>query len=139
MSEDKYAANLIKDYKYWSLYVAENQGYLGRCVVWCKREDALDLADSTPEEREELFEILGKLRVAAQSLFKADWLNYAFLGNETRHLHCHFLPRYASERTFAGLVFLDKRWGHNYQTDHNFVTSPDVLQEIKNAYQKAIS
>ena len=126
MSEDKYAANLVKEYKHWSLYVAENQGYLGRCVVWCKREDALDLADATPEEREELFEILGQLRVAAQSLFKVDWLNYAFLGNETRHLHCHFLPRYSSERTFAGLIFLDKRWGHNYQTDHNFVTPLDV-------------
>ena len=44
------------------IYVHENQGYLGRCVVWCKRTDALDLADATPEEQAELFLVLRDLR-----------------------------------------------------------------------------
>jgi len=35
---------------------------LGRCVVWCKREDALDLTDVTPEEQSELFLVLRDLK-----------------------------------------------------------------------------
>lgn len=97
----------IKDYKYWSIFLHKNQGYLGRCVIWCNRENALDLADATPEEQKELFVVLGELRNGAQKVFQPDWLNYAFLGNETRHLHGHFIPRYAEPKEFEGVTFSD--------------------------------
>ena len=92
--EEDFSKSLIKDYKYWTIYVHGNQGYLGRCVIWCKRENALDLTEATPEEREELFIILNNLREALLKVFHPDWLNYAFLGNSMRHLHCHLIPRY---------------------------------------------
>lgn len=131
--EKDFSKNLVKDYKYWSIYVHENQGYLGRCVIWCKREDAFDLADATPEEQKELFRVVNDLRKVSKECFNPDWLNYAFLGNETRHLHGHFIPRYATPKTFEGTVFEDKLYGHNYKTDHGFVTSEELLQKIKNA------
>jgi len=56
---------------------------LGRCVIWCKREDALDLTDATPEEQSELFLILRDLKEATKKAFQPDWFNYSFLGNET--------------------------------------------------------
>ncbi|MDO8515135.1 MAG: HIT family protein [bacterium] len=120
----------IKDYKYWSVFLNENQTYLGRCVIWCKRENALDLTDATLDERAELFEILNQMRSALQTAFKADWINYAFLGNGTRHLHCHLVPRYASERTFAGEVFKDERWGKSYRTNHDLIAPKVVLEQI---------
>lgn len=104
-----YSEYLIKDYTHWSVSVYENQGYLGRCVVWCKREDALDLADATEDEQKELIKVLGELRGATKRAFQADWFNYAFLGNETRHLHCHFIPRYSGPRKFASTTFTDER------------------------------
>src|SRR3990167_6753862 len=114
MAED-FSKNLVKGYRYWEIYVHENQGYLGRCIVWCKREDALDLADATLDEQKELILILGELREAVKRAFQADWLNYSFLGNETQHLHGHVVPRYASSREFEGMTFTDKEWGHNYK------------------------
>ena len=105
--------------------------------MWCKREDALDLAEATPEEQKELFEILNDLRKVSQKCFNPDWLNYAFLGNETRHLHGHFLPRYAQPKTFEGVVFEDTLYGHNYQTNHDFVTPEELLQKIKVALVEA--
>ena len=126
-----YSRRLIKDYPHWSVTVHENQGYLGRCIVWCKREDALDLADATQEEQKELVIVLGELREATKRAFQADWFNYAFLGNGTRHLHAHFVPRYASSRSFEGATFADERWGHNYRTDHDFVTPPAVLYAVR--------
>ncbi len=122
---------LIKDFTHWSVMVHKNQGYLGRCVIWCKREDALDLADTTEEEQKELITILGELREAIKETFQADWFNYAFLGNDTKHLHGHFVPRYASPRQFERIIFTDELWGHNYKTDHSFITPPEVLEKIR--------
>jgi diadenosine tetraphosphate (Ap4A) HIT family hydrolase len=133
-----YSRNLVRDYTYWAVYVHTNQGYLGRCVVWCKRDDAIDLADVTEVEQKELILILGQLREAVKSVFLADWFNYAFLGNETRHLHGHFVPRYASPRDLDGVTFTDERWGHNYKTDHAFVTPPDILDAVKLKLKEAL-
>jgi len=126
-----YSIYEIKGYQYWSVFVHENQSYLGRCVVWCKREDALELIDATQEEGEELLQILKELREASSAVFQPDWFNYAFLGNETRHLHGHFIPRYETERKFEGIIFKDEHWGHNYRTNHDFMTPEAVLQTIK--------
>ena len=52
----------IKDYKYWQIFIHPNQGYLGRCVIWCKRKNALDLTDATKEEQKELFLVLKELK-----------------------------------------------------------------------------
>ena len=125
-----YSKNLINDYKYWAVYIHENQGILGRVYVWCKRENALDLVDATEDEQKELISILGELREAVKRVFQADWFNYSFLGNETRHLHGHFVPRYASPREFGGITFTDERWGHNYK-DHGFITPPGVWEAVR--------
>ncbi|MDO8515990.1 MAG: HIT family protein [bacterium] len=128
----------IKDYTYWSLFIHENQSYLGRCILWCNREDALDLADATPEEQQELFLILSELRPALQKAFAPDWLNYAFLGNEVRHLHGHILPRYAQPKNFAGVTFKDELYGHNYKTDRTFSIPEEALEKIRLKIKEAL-
>lgn len=134
--EDNFLRYKIKEYRYWSVYIHQNQGYLGRCVVWCKREEAMDLADCNTEERDELFVVLRDLKKALKQVFQPDLFNYAFLGNGVRHLHCHFIPRYASQREFEGIVFKDEEWGHNYRTDHNFKVSDDLVEKIRLEIQK---
>jgi len=121
----------VKEYNHWIVSVHQNQGYLGRCVIWCIREDALDLADATKEEQEELFIVMKELREACAKAFNPDWFNYSFLGNGTRHLHGHFIPRYSKDKEFENTIFTDKLWGHNYKTDHKFVTTKELLQKVK--------
>jgi len=128
---DDYSKNLIKSYKYWNVFIHENQGALGRVYVWCKREDALDLPDATIEEQKELFEILQEIEKVLTKAFKPDMFNYAFLGNVTHHLHGHIIPRYSRPVEFNRQTFIDKNWGHNYRTDHEFVTSPELLEAVK--------
>lgn len=137
MAKD-YSQQRIKEYKYWTLSVFENQGYLGRCVVWCKRDDALDLTDSTGAEQKELILILRQLKNALHKAFRPDWMNYAFLGNETRHLHAHVIPRYKSSRTFVGIKFEDKLFGHNYWTNKNFITSNELLFAVRDKIRNNI-
>lgn len=136
--EEDFSKSLIKDYKYWAVYIHGNQGYLGRCVIWCKRKNALDLTEATPEEQQELFVVLNNLREAIMKVFQPDWLNYAFLGNAMRHLHGHFIPRYAQPKIFMGVTFKDERYGHNYKTDHSFETSNEVLMAVRDKIKKAL-
>lgn len=131
MAED-FSKNLIKKYKHWAIYIHPNQGYLGRCVIWCNRKDALDLTNATLKEQNELFSILRNLKEATKEVFQPNWFNYSFLGNETKHLHCHFIPRYAKPKMFMNIMFEDKLYGHNYKTDHNFATPKEVLNTIRN-------
>ncbi len=135
---ENFSKNLVKEYKRWSIYVHENQGYLGYCVIWCKRDNALDLANATPEEQSELFLVLRDLREAAKKIFQPNWFNYLFLGNETRHLHCHFVPRYAKPRIFSDIKFEDKFFGHNYKTDHNFKTPSELLEQVREKYKSVL-
>ncbi|PIU15745.1 hypothetical protein COT20_01335 [bacterium (Candidatus Gribaldobacteria) CG08_land_8_20_14_0_20_39_15] len=114
----RYKQNKIKEYQRWAVYVHENQGYLGRSVIACKRPEADDLANATQEELLEFLQIIRELKNALQKTFQTDWFNYSFLGNEWRHLHCHLIPRYQTERIFEGIVFKDELWGHNYKTDN---------------------
>ena len=139
MSED-FSKNLIKEYKYWEVYIGANQNYLGRCVVWCKRSDAFDLADATIEEQQELSLILPKLREASKKLFQGDWFNYLFLGNQTPHLHGHFLPRYKEPRTFMNIIFKDDLYGYypDDRDEHNVTLPAEVLAAMRDAMAEAL-
>lgn len=139
MAED-FSKNLIKEYKYWQIYINANQSYLGRCVIYCKRPDALDLADATPEEQQELFIVLHDLREATKKVFQADWFNYFFLGNVMRHLHGHFLPRYEKPKTFMGIIFKDELYGHypNDHDDYNVAVPPEVLYAMRDTLDEAL-
>ncbi|MBP7134526.1 HIT domain-containing protein [Patescibacteria group bacterium] len=130
--EKDYSQYLIKEYQFWSVYTHESQQYLGRCAIVCKRADALDLAEATKEEQAELFVILADLRKALSHCFQPDWFNYAFLGNEFRHLHGHLIPRYASKRTVFETTFEDTMYGQHYQLDYSRPISEEILQKIKN-------
>lgn len=47
--------------------------------------------------------------------FAADHFNYAFLGNQDRHVHLHVIPRYATPRQMDGLAFADEDWPAHYR------------------------
>ncbi len=130
---------LIKNYEHWSVYLHENQYYLGRVYIWAKREDALDFFDMTNEEEEELFKIGKQIKTALKKLFSPDLYNYAALANIAPHLHLHLIPRYSSKKKFAGMVFEDERYGKNYAPyNYDFKTPEAVLAQLKNILRQEL-
>ncbi|OGB74126.1 hypothetical protein A2V68_02210 [candidate division Kazan bacterium RBG_13_50_9] len=121
----------IKEYRYWNLFLNENQSYLGRCVLMLEREGANFLVDTTQEERDELFQILGEWQEALTELWHPDWWNYAQLGNVTPQLHFHLVPRYKEPREFGGEKFVDEKWGHDY--------APAPKREVDRTLNRAIA
>ena len=99
----------IKTYKTWTLYLNENQCYLGRVCLVANRESAKDFIGMTGEERDELFQVSQQINAVLKKLFSPDLMNYASLGNNFNHLHFHIIPRYEKERVFNGIKFLDTR------------------------------
>jgi diadenosine tetraphosphate (Ap4A) HIT family hydrolase len=128
---DKEDDRLVMDFEYWSVIIAKNQFVPGKCVLWCKRENALDPADATPEEWYEALYIIKKMKKAVQDLYAADWFNFTFLGNSTRHLHMHFVPRYRTKRRIHGMTFVDKDWGREYSVEPGFSIPAETLALIK--------
>lgn len=135
IKEDPYAKFLVKSYRYWSIYVHEHQQYLGRCVIWCHRDDATDLTNATSEEFAELQQALIGVKDASAEIFQPDWFNYSFLGNETPHLHGHFIPRYRQSKEFEGVLFTDELYGANYKTNHSYVTPSGIVEKVIQRYR----
>lgn len=137
MSED-FSKYIVKEYQYWNLQLHHNQEYLGRLVVWCKRNDAVDLTDATESEQKELFVVLQDAKELLNKAFKPDILNYAFLANKTRHLHGHIVPRYKEKVVFSDVTFEDKLYGQNYRTDHSFETTEDLKTAVLNELRQYV-
>eukprot|EP00005_Dracoamoeba_jomungandri_P002764 CAMPEP_0174250614 /NCGR_PEP_ID=MMETSP0439-20130205/741_1 /TAXON_ID=0 /ORGANISM="Stereomyxa ramosa, Strain Chinc5" /LENGTH=143 /DNA_ID=CAMNT_0015330741 /DNA_START=1 /DNA_END=432 /DNA_ORIENTATION=+ len=120
----------IASFKYWELGLHECQTYLGRCVIWAKRDDDVDMMEMDKEEQEEFFEIGRALKKALVKCFSPDRINYANLQNCEHHLHFHVIPRYASERTIEETVFTDDQWGRNYAPYDKVHVSRSVMLAI---------
>jgi diadenosine tetraphosphate (Ap4A) HIT family hydrolase len=130
----------IKSYKYWDLYLHENQCYLGRVFVQLKNENGVeDFLDIQGEVREEFFLIGGKVKNALKTLFKPDKMNYAALSNTSPVIHMHIIPRYKDSREFGRVTFKDTRWGQNYAPyDRSFVLDQAILFKIRDTIKEKL-
>lgn len=132
MEKEEIQKLLIKDFKYWEVMLHSNQCYLGRCVLWCKREDVNDFFDMSKEEKEEFWQIAKQLRDILRDLWQPDLMNYSSLANVTPHLHIHVIPRYKEKRFIGDQEFIDDRWGKNpTPKNDNFQISEDTMEKIK--------
>lgn len=130
----------IKSYKYWDLYLHENQCYLGRTFALLRDPTGVDdFLAVQGEARDEFFLVGEKVKAALQELFQPDKMNYAALSNTSAAIHVHIIPRYAAPRTFAGKSFADTRWGQNYAPyDRSFVLEESMLFAVRDALKGAL-
>lgn len=135
----KYQQLLVKEFEHWSVFMHENQCYLGRVYLWSKRKGAFDFIETSAEERREFFDIVTETKDVLCKLFQPDRFNYATLGNVCSHLHVHIIPRYRTKRTFKTVDFIDERWGKNYAPyNKSHEVSHDVLQELTKVIRESL-
>jgi diadenosine tetraphosphate (Ap4A) HIT family hydrolase len=73
--------------------------YPGFCRVVLQRH-AKEMTDLAPPERARLMEAVFATEAALRELVHPDKVNLASLGNVTRHLHWHVIPRFRDDRHF---------------------------------------
>jgi diadenosine tetraphosphate (Ap4A) HIT family hydrolase len=100
----------IGSFRHWSVTVAHDQNYLGKCIVALRRHEE-DFLALTEDEREDMWVATRGARDALSRLLTPDHFNYQVLGNSVRHVHMHVTPRYTSAREFGGVTFTDAHWG----------------------------
>jgi diadenosine tetraphosphate (Ap4A) HIT family hydrolase len=101
----------LKEYKYWTLYIAESQFILGWTYAALKRH-IFFFEELTDEELSELKKVISDIKSALDKTFKPDWFNVMQLGNMTKHIHFQLVPRYKSPRIYDGRTFVDPDWGN---------------------------
>ena len=126
---------ILKEYKYWTLVLHDDQRYLGRAYVWLLREGEMQrFSELEDAESTELKFISREYERVLEELWKPDFMNYAWLANlfnlHSGHGHLHLIPRYKDERTFADTIFVDGRWGENYTPHEEFKPSEDIMLHI---------
>ena len=110
----------VNTWSYWQVIINHNQDYLGKVMLVLVRHET-DVTSLTEAEQVEFWQLLTVVRKALSTLFQPDHFNYAFLMNGDRHVHFHVIPRYATAREFADLIFTDGQLGEHYQLRDNIV------------------
>jgi diadenosine tetraphosphate (Ap4A) HIT family hydrolase len=138
--ENRFEHTRIKEYQNWQIQLFLNQYYPGRCLIKLK-DHKVDLTELSPEERDELFEkVLPELKNAVDELFNPDLYNHATLGNDCRHFHLHFIPRYREKRELNGEIFRDQNWNSDYKPyPKDFEISEETFEKIKQDISAEIS
>jgi diadenosine tetraphosphate (Ap4A) HIT family hydrolase len=134
----------ILETDHWRVILrTDDQTYLGRTVVVCKRV-VPSLPELTEEEWTDLKQVMTSYEAACKKAFGATMFNWTCLMNDAyQHLppdpsvHWHVRPRYKQLVQFAGETFEDTAFGHHYERRTNRHVSDDVAKEIIQAIKKA--
>jgi diadenosine tetraphosphate (Ap4A) HIT family hydrolase len=128
----------LKSYRYWDVYLHENQCYLGRVFIQLREDEGIeDFLAITGEIRDEFFLAGEEVKKALKTLFNPDRMNYAALSNTSPKIHVHVVPRYKEPREFCGMIFNDARWGKNFAPyDRSFMLPETVLFKIRDTLKE---
>lgn len=130
---------------YWYVFLADNQDYIGRCVIVLKRH-SVSLSDLDLSEWIELKEIINKLESCFEKILGADLCNWSCLMNNfyksatpNPHLHLHARPRYRNAITINGSSYADIEFGHHYQPQKETMLMNDDRKTLLEMMKKFLN
>lgn len=100
---------LIADYEHWLVLLRPAQPTLGSLVLVAKSE-ATAFAALPAQAFVELGQAIADIESALKQAIDYAKINYMMLMMVDPHVHFHVLPRYAGDRTVAGLTIADSGW-----------------------------
>ena len=104
---------LLYDSECWSVFLADGQDYIGRCILVLKRHCG-SMSELTDDEWMDLLNLVRKLETCMKTVFGADLCNWSCLMNSffkepepCPHLHIHVRPRYRNPVVINGNTYAD--------------------------------
>ncbi len=104
----------------WSVFLSDEQDYIGRCILVLKRHCG-SMAELTDEEWEELRDLVRRVEACLKTVLGAALCNWSCLMNSfykaeapDPHLHIHVRPRYDRPVLLNGNTYSDSEFGHHY-------------------------
>jgi diadenosine tetraphosphate (Ap4A) HIT family hydrolase len=99
--------------------LVDEPDYPGFCRVVLERH-VTEMSDLDPPERMRFMNAVFATEAALRELLHPDKVNLASLGNVTRHLHWHVIPRYRGDRHFPRPI-----WAEPSREDFTRHPAPD--------------
>ena len=143
---DKEKKYLLFQSQYWSVYLADEQDYIGRCILVSDRHCA-SLSELTIEEWGELGEIVKKTELCMKNVLGAEMCYWSCLMNSfykksepNPHLHIHVRPRFRKPVVVNEKSYADEEFGHHYALRKNGQISEKdretIYQQMKEFIRK---
>ena len=118
----------------WSVFLSDDQDYIGRCVLVLKRH-CNSMSELTDNEWDELRNLVCKVEACLKAVLGAALCNWSCLMNSfykeavpDPHLHIHVRPRYDKPVILNGSTYTDSEFGHHYAL-HKGGVIPDKDKE----------
>ena len=133
---------LLAESEYWRIFLADEQDYVGRCILVLRRHCG-SLAKLSENEWIDLRNQIEKIEGCLKTIFGAEVCNWSCLMNSffkdpapRPHVHIHVRPRYRNPVTINGNTYIDHAFGHHYALDvHDDMSAEDrrtVFQSMQN-------
>ncbi|MBI2096651.1 MAG: HIT family protein [Candidatus Sungbacteria bacterium] len=131
-----YPEALVKEYSNWIVLCASKQATLATLLLVCK-DKVTAFSKISEASFAELPKVLREVENNLQKLFQNDKINYLMLMMANPEVHFAVFPRYAKERKFAGVTFLDKGWPSKPDTDFANEIDDRVFTELVSTLKTA--
>ena len=128
--------SLLYESRSWSVFLSDEQDYIGRCILVLKRH-CNSLSGLTDDEWDELHDLICKVEACLKAVLGAALCNWSCLMNNfykepdpQPHLHIHVRPRYDKPVMINGSVYIDGEFGHHYAANKSGTISAEVKAEV---------
>ena len=126
----------VYDGEFWSVFLSDEQDYIGRCILVLKRHCG-SMSELTDDEWKELRKLVCKVETCLKTVLGATLCNWSCLMNSfykepdpNPHLHIHVRPRYSKQVMINGNIYIDGEFGHHYATDKSGTISAEDKEEV---------
>ena len=130
---------------FWSVFLSDEQDYVGRCILVLKRHCA-SLPELTEDEWEELRGLVCKVETCLKTVLGAALCNWSCLMNSffkdpepDPHLHIHVRPRYDRPVMINGNIYTDSEFCHHYALDKNGAIPAEDKEEVLDRLKEWLS
>ena len=119
LSDEDKKYTLYED-EYWAAYLADEQDYIGRCILVLKRHVGT-LSELSEDEWTDLRLIIQRIESCLKAILGADLCNWTCLlnnfykdDNPNPHVHLHCRPRYSKPVVIGDNSYIDEEFAHHY-------------------------
>ena len=128
--------------KSWSVFLSDEQDYIGRCILVLKRHCG-SMSELTDDEWEELRNLVCKIEECLKTVLGAAHCNWSCLMNSfykaavpDPHLHIHVRPRFSQPVILNGRTYTDSEFGHHYALNKSGAIPVEDREEVFSRLKK---
>ena len=128
----------VYESKSWSVFLSDEQDYIGRCILVLKRHCGT-MSELTDDEWDELRKLVCKMESCLKAVLGATLCNWSCLmnsfykeSNPNPHLHIHVRPRYDKPVMINESIYIDNEFGHHYALNKSGVLPAEDKEEVFN-------